>query len=82
MVCLELPALTANSPRLDRLRWPTDLVAGWTGIARSQCAVKDKRRERSSASRMEFPASESRSCRRVGGGFCTPIEPWSRADNR
>jgi len=36
---LQLPALTGNSPRLQGLRWPIDLLAGRTRTVRSQPRV-------------------------------------------
>src|ERR1700687_2017506 len=49
--CFELPALTGNLAKSDRLRWLIGLLSGWTNIARRPRTVEDHRCERSSTSR-------------------------------
>jgi hypothetical protein len=73
--------LTGNSPRAHRFRRPVGLLAGWTSMARSQRTVADKSFERCSASRIAFHAFDNRCSGRVGCGFFTLIEAWSRADD-
>jgi hypothetical protein len=81
MALVWVAGLTGNSPRPHRFRWPMYHLAGWTDIARSQGTVEDQTFERSSASRIEFHASDNRCGGRVGRGFSTSIEPRSRADH-
>lgn len=79
--CFELQALTGYSPRPHGLRWPMDLLAGWTHIDRSQRIVEDKRLERCGVSLIEFHASENRCGGGARRGFSTSIQPLSRAGN-
>src|ERR1700682_1828096 len=79
--CFELPALTGNLAKSDRLRWLIGLLSGWTNIARRPRTVEDHRCERSSTSPIEFRATDNRGSGRARRGFSTSIQPLARAGN-